>query len=1303
MQKRIFGVWLPGFILALLLAAAWANGVIAQGGDGFAAQLKARAWADADARLVSLLPRLTVAPAAGQALTRSSAEGLRSQIVFQSYRDGNWEIYMMDPDGGNQRRLTHHEASDTDPRLHPDLLKIVFVSKRDGRSQIYSMNPDGSDLVRLSDPGWDEAYPAWSPNGGRIVFSRKKDRWGLFVMQADGSDARRLTKADDADDISPAWSPDGSKIAWIRRRAGGYGDVMIMDSYGGNQRVLVSKLRFAQNLVWAPDGQHLALDYDYNGDDWNDLVVISVSGSRRVIRQSPAPLVDLWLGSWSPDSDFLLYTRVNYVVQDNKLYIAETRLRKVEAREFPDDPIGFPDTGLDMSPHWQRGIDRQPPQVSIQPLPAVSPSPFMVSWSGVDVGRAGLDSFDVQVRKDDGPWQAWYNGIPSTGIVYAGLGGHQYTFRVRAKDTVGNISPWTDTTMTTIEDKPPHAEFTYLPRYFFNGGDIGWQGTDEGGSGVNFYRVEYREAQSDQWSLLVDKTRFTQGRFYSFDLSKSYYFRIRATDYAWNTEAWDDVGEGPLTPYGWGVDGRITDNRDRPLAGVTVTSAPQAEENSVSDENGDYFLYTNQWSQEGYAVNWSFPGLGSPPETRYDNSLPGHTDVVMPPPDDVVQDGSFEETTASAWQTAGHYPPQRVSAFHTGGAAMRLGARIGGDNVERIQTSNDAYRLQVQKDDQDRLHLLWDEGRNPSRYILKYAQLNPDGSVAEVREIGTAEWGLGYRHLAVSPAGHAFIVWLSPDMDHHYALIHRSPDGVWSEPLDLQQKGRVFVAADAQNTLHIYNYDGIYLRCTASGACSQPEEMTAAGYAQAMHVMADGSVYFVWTSRWHGNPQVFYQFRHADGRWDEPKAVPGSNKMLFIRPMSLMVDDQGVMHFIAKAGGMVYTRLEPNGRWLQRQLPLNDYAVFPASDHRVHIIGVLGRYGIFSFRYLRLEPDGRWSIDEDQKIPPEVAKKVFSASRYQFTMDSQGRIYAVGFGDRVHVAVRELDGRWRYWAPFGQSCSMYDSNERDRAVLPLVDSRDILRLVWPGASPNCDVFAFNAAAPETGDSLLRQQITIPSDMNEPTLSFFYQLEKWPDSPSQLQVTVESGGQTTPVFTAEQFEGAWRHAWVDMSRWKGQTVTVAFDVSQQAGSAGSRAFVDDVSLGTGAYPDLWTTAPAVAPRPNDARIAFDIFYGNRGEATARDTRVTVTLPAGAAFISADPPPSGRQGDQAWWDIAELPPMTGPLSIHLTTAMPAGAAAGDILSGVAAISTSSTELDAGDNQAEVLIFVGGWQGHLPLLMR
>ena len=87
------------------------------------------------------------------------------KIVFRSKRDGNYEIYIMDVDGSNQKNLTNNETYDGFPDWSPDGKKIAFVSYRDGNGEIYIMDVDGSNQKRMTNNMEYNGSPVWSPVG----------------------------------------------------------------------------------------------------------------------------------------------------------------------------------------------------------------------------------------------------------------------------------------------------------------------------------------------------------------------------------------------------------------------------------------------------------------------------------------------------------------------------------------------------------------------------------------------------------------------------------------------------------------------------------------------------------------------------------------------------------------------------------------------------------------------------------------------------------------------------------------------------------------------------------------------------------------------------------------------------------------------------------------------------------------------------------------------------------------------------------------------------------------------------------
>ena len=213
-----------------------------------------------------------------------------NQIAFSSSRDGNKDIYVMDADGSNQRRLTDHLADDEAPSWSPDGNQIAFLSSRENRNgDIYVMDADGSNQRRLTYDDKRDESPAWSPDGRRIAFSssRKDLNGDIYVMDAGGSDPRRLTKNNKRDQ-SPAWSPDGRRIAFASN-----GDIYVMDADGSNQRRLTYDDKRDESPAWSPDGRRIA--FASNGD----IYVMDADGSNQ--RRLTTGGVYDGAPAWSPD------------------------------------------------------------------------------------------------------------------------------------------------------------------------------------------------------------------------------------------------------------------------------------------------------------------------------------------------------------------------------------------------------------------------------------------------------------------------------------------------------------------------------------------------------------------------------------------------------------------------------------------------------------------------------------------------------------------------------------------------------------------------------------------------------------------------------------------------------------------------------------------------------------------------------------------------------------------------------------------------------------------------------------------
>jgi Tol biopolymer transport system component len=128
--------------------------------------------------------------------------------------------------------------------------KIAFTSDRDGNSEIYTINPDGSDLVRLTNNAGVDSYPTWSPDGRMIAFISETpaDGVAIFRMNEDGTNKTLITpisssQADVRLFLTPSlsWSPDGGRIAFqdtdpVSTQRPNWPDIFVVNVDGSNPK-----------------------------------------------------------------------------------------------------------------------------------------------------------------------------------------------------------------------------------------------------------------------------------------------------------------------------------------------------------------------------------------------------------------------------------------------------------------------------------------------------------------------------------------------------------------------------------------------------------------------------------------------------------------------------------------------------------------------------------------------------------------------------------------------------------------------------------------------------------------------------------------------------------------------------------------------------------------------------------------------------------------------------------------------------------------------------------------------------------
>jgi len=137
-----------------------------------------------------------------------------TMIAYASNRDGNWDLYLLDLETGEEIQVTSDEGDDLLPAWSPDGAWIAFQSDREGSLDIYAYEVATGQLVRLTDLPSTEAAPSWTCDGTRVLFH--SDQYGDFEIYSvrldDPTDLVRLTERSSNEQnvlLSPV-SEDGS-------------------------------------------------------------------------------------------------------------------------------------------------------------------------------------------------------------------------------------------------------------------------------------------------------------------------------------------------------------------------------------------------------------------------------------------------------------------------------------------------------------------------------------------------------------------------------------------------------------------------------------------------------------------------------------------------------------------------------------------------------------------------------------------------------------------------------------------------------------------------------------------------------------------------------------------------------------------------------------------------------------------------------------------------------------------------------------------------------------------------------------
>ena len=220
-----------------------------------------------------------------------------NQITYTSYLYNNPDLFSIDLQNNRRRIISKYQGLNSAGTFSPDGTKILLTLSRGRYPNLYLISEaTGEILRRMTDGSYIDTSPSFAPNGQEIVFI--SDRPGLpqlYIMNIEGGNVRRLTTSDFCD--SPAWSPRGDKIVFTMRQQKGNYDLFVYDLPTSKITRLTSNQRNNENPAWSPDGRFVAFSSTRSGRSEIYIMAIDGSGTRKLAEIPGASFTP----SWSPN------------------------------------------------------------------------------------------------------------------------------------------------------------------------------------------------------------------------------------------------------------------------------------------------------------------------------------------------------------------------------------------------------------------------------------------------------------------------------------------------------------------------------------------------------------------------------------------------------------------------------------------------------------------------------------------------------------------------------------------------------------------------------------------------------------------------------------------------------------------------------------------------------------------------------------------------------------------------------------------------------------------------------------------
>ena len=271
----------------------------------------------------------------------SKSEGLK--IIFESSRDVPQgatfpqkyiELYTMNPDGSDVRRITNNLYWEHKPQVSPDGTKILItihyspenIDETDPGWEIAVMNVDGTELTKLTSNDYFDGNARWNKDGTKIVYISDSNhrssedikddilpQYDIYVMNADGTDKMKLTSGGLGEvNADPCFAPDGNIYYIHSENYSNHFDLWRMKSNGSDKTLFFSHTETIQAMndpSVSSNGEKIIFEGrigNSSGRPLYNLFTVDSNGSNLLRLTVNDGESDIW-PNYSPDGNYIVY------------------------------------------------------------------------------------------------------------------------------------------------------------------------------------------------------------------------------------------------------------------------------------------------------------------------------------------------------------------------------------------------------------------------------------------------------------------------------------------------------------------------------------------------------------------------------------------------------------------------------------------------------------------------------------------------------------------------------------------------------------------------------------------------------------------------------------------------------------------------------------------------------------------------------------------------------------------------------------------------------------------------------------